>query len=162
MSDLDSIIQNRFYTEDSHNYRISGCITLKLNEWTQKANFLSTSSNACVSFVYNNNIYVGAGFAVYDFSAEFWKNNPETDEWKKINSFPGQRRTGGVLCASSERVFYGTGYWTLTENDWWEYFPETDSWEKRKSMPDKGRINGVALSVNNRYFVSTGRYFAGI
>lgn len=131
------------------------------NRWIRKADFPSTASNACVSFVYNNFIYVGGGFAEFGFTNEFWKYDTEKDLWIHLNDFPGQARSGSVMCTNGTKIFFGTGYRTLNENDWWEYFPNSDSWAKRKSMPDDGRENAVSLSINNRLFVSTGRHFGG-
>jgi len=131
------------------------------NSWTRKADFPSIASDACVSFVYNNFIYVGGGFADFGFAKEFWKYDTEKDLWIHLTNFPGEPRSGSVICSNGERVFFGTGYRTLNENDWWEYFPKSDEWKKRKSMPDDGRENGVSLCINKRMFVSTGRHFGG-
>jgi len=131
------------------------------NSWIRKADFPSKASNACVSFIYNNYIYVGGGFAEFGFTNEFWKYDTEKDLWIHLNDFPGHARSGSVICSNGEHIFFGTGYRTLNENDWWEYFPKSDSWKKRKSMPDDGRENAVSLCINNRIFVSTGRHFAG-
>lgn len=129
--------------------------------WTQKANFKSTAVDACVSFVANNTIYVGAGFTGFDFTSEFWKYDPINDSWLRVNDFRGNNRAGGAACASAKHIFYGTGCTVINYNDWWEYFPATDSWNQRKSMPDKGRTTAIAISVNDRYFVATGRHFGG-
>jgi N-acetylneuraminic acid mutarotase len=135
--------------------------TPETNKWTKKANFPSIAADACVSFVKNNEIYVGAGFNGLGFSNEFWKYNTLSDKWIQLNDFAGEARAGGISCGDSTHIYFGTGYQTTNENDWWEYFPQTDSWTKRKSMPDNGRENGVALTINGRYFVSTGRHFGG-
>lgn len=131
------------------------------DSWTRKSDFPSQASNACVSFEYKGDIYVGSGFNGFGFTYEFWKYSVSEDKWIRINDFSGPARAGGVLCATDERIFFGTGYRTWNENDWWEYFPATDSWIKRKSMPDNGRVNGVSFSVDNRFFVSTGRHWGG-
>jgi N-acetylneuraminic acid mutarotase len=131
-----------------------------LNTWTQKADFPSLATDACVSFVMDNCIYVGEGFNDTGFTNEFWKYDPQQDAWTQLKDFPDYARAGAVLCTDGTRVFFGTGFrWNF--NDWWEYFPKTDRWEKRKSMPDNGRVNAVSLSVAGRFFVSTGRHFAG-
>lgn len=135
--------------------------------WTKKANLqgLTAATNKCVSFVYNDNIYIGAGYNGEGFSNEFWKYNPSQDTWTRLNDFPSYQRSGAVLCATSEHVYFGTGYRSLSENDWWEYFPANDTWKQLKDMPDTGRENAIALSISNtignRYFVSTGLYFGG-
>jgi N-acetylneuraminic acid mutarotase len=130
------------------------------NTWTQKADFPSLATDACVSFVLDNCIYVGEGFNDTGFTNEFWKYDPTQNAWTQLKDFPDYARAGSVLCTDGTRVFFGTGFrWNF--NDWWEYFPKTDSWEKRKSMPDNGRVNAVSLSIDHRFFVSTGRHFAG-
>lgn len=135
------------------------------DSWTKKAGLdgLSTATNSCVSFVLNDEIYILAGFDGATFSDEFWKYNPlqgELGTWTKLNGSP-RPRSGAVLCANAEHIFFGTGYKTLSENDWWEYYPKSDSWKQLKSMPDTGRENATSLTVDNRFFVSTGMYFGG-
>jgi len=131
------------------------------NSWTRKKDFPSKASNACVSFVINNYIYIGAGYAEFGFTNEFWKYDTEKDSWIQLNDFPGKARSGGIICSNGERIFFGTGYTSINENDWWEYSLNSDTWAKRKSMPDDGRENAVSLSINSRFFVSTGRHFGG-
>lgn len=132
-----------------------------LNTWTQKANFPSTATDACVSFVLNNCIYVGEGFNQDDFTNEFWKYDTEFNTWSRLNDFPGDFRAGATMCADNTHIYFGTGYRTGNYNDWWEYYPATDSWIQRKTMPDNGRVNAVSININHRFFVSTGRHFGG-
>jgi N-acetylneuraminic acid mutarotase len=133
----------------------------KANNWTKKADFPDNATDACVSFVWNNEIYVGAGFDGLGFTRSFWKYNPLSDSWSKLNEFSGEARAGATACGDSVHVFFGTGYQTTNKNDWWEYFPQTDSWNKKNSIPDNGRENAVSLTIKGRYFVSTGRHFGG-
>ncbi|MDD3322740.1 MAG: kelch repeat-containing protein [Paludibacter sp.] len=129
--------------------------------WTQKDSFPSFATDACVSFEYKGQIYIGAGFNGYGFTNEFWKYSPENDKWTRLNDIPVDGRAGAVLCKGENHIFFGTGYRTLNANDWWEYFPDTDSWAKRKSLPDNGRENAVGMTINDHYFVSTGKHFGG-
>jgi len=131
------------------------------DNWSQKDSFPSNASDGCVSFVYNNFIYVGEGFESSTFTNEFWKYDPLKDTWYRLKDFPGYNRFGSVVCANNEHIFFGTGFDTFSDNDWWEYFPASDSWKKLKAMPDNGRVNAVSFSINNRFFVSTGRHFGG-
>lgn len=132
-----------------------------LDKWTKKAAFPGTSTNATVSFVYKNEIYVGFGFTGTQFTKEMWKYSPSSNSWERLIDFSGDARVGGVITTNDSRVFFGTGFNTRNFNDWWEYFPTTNSWKQLKSMPDNGRVNAVALCVNDRFFVSTGRHFGG-
>ena len=131
------------------------------DSWSKKADYPSTATDACVSFVLNNCIYVGAGFNGSAYTSEFWKYNPGQDSWVRLADFPGWSRMGAVLCADEEHVYFGTGYRFEDCNDWWEYFPATDSWTKRKDMPDKGRNDALGFSIDKRFFVSTGRHWGG-
>jgi len=131
------------------------------NSWTRKKDYPSKSTDACVSFVYKNNIYVGSGYDGHDAKADFWKYDPESDSWTQLADFKGESRFGSVVCTNGKKVFFGGGFRSSCENDWWEFFPESDSWSQVKGMSDNGRVNGVALSVNDRFFVATGRFFAG-
>jgi len=151
----DEVYQNNGYFKDFWMYNPS------LNKWKQKADFPSASTDACVSFVYKNNIYVGSGYDGYGFKDDFWKYDPKKDSWTQLSVFPGASRSGAVICTNGDCVFFGTGFRARNINDWWEYFPETDTWKKVKSIPDSGRENAVALCVNNRYLVSTGQFFGG-
>lgn len=136
------------------------------NQWDSVSTFPGNATNNCVSFVFDDEIYVMHGFeshliASSGFTAACWKYSPLRDEWTQLNDFPGYRRASAVAVTNGERVFTGTGYATWNEMDWWEYFPDTDSWEKRKTMPDKGRCNATSFCVDGRFFVYGGRYFAG-
>jgi N-acetylneuraminic acid mutarotase len=131
------------------------------DSWSQAAGFPSTATDACVSFVLSNFIYVGEGFNEHSFTNEFWKYNTLNDSWTRLKDFPGDYRMGAVICAGTDHIYFGTGYRVGNYNDWWEYFPATDSWKQVKAMPDNGRVNAVSLAINNRYFVSTGRHWGG-
>lgn len=133
----------------------------KWDLWTKRAEFPGTATSGCISFVYNNEIYVGFGFNGTGFTKEMWKYSPQNDAWENLGEFSGDARVGGVVVTDGTRVFFGTGYNLENYSDWWEYFPETNSWSKRRSMPDRGRVNGLAFCVKNRFFVSSGRRFGG-
>ena len=149
-----------FYADTAH-LKDFWCFDPQLNTWSRKADFPSKYTDACISMVYKNQIYVGFGFDGWGFSRYFFRYNPDNDTWTELSWFPGPERVGGTMCTDGDKVFFGTGFNTYNQNDWWQYFPETDSWKELKRMPDTGRENGVSISLNNRYFVTTGRHFAG-
>ena len=76
------------------------------NEWTRKADFPGKSTDACVSFMYKDNIYVGSGFDGYGFCSDFWRYNPAENSWTQLENFPGKPRFGAVVCTNGERVFF--------------------------------------------------------
>lgn len=130
------------------------------NKWSSLSNFPSNSTDACVSFVYKNEIYVGSGYDGFVSQNDFWKYSPDNDTWTQMQNLPENSRFGAVACTDGVRIFFGTGFRSFSANDWWEYLPESDSWIERKNMKD-GRVNATSFAVNNRFFVSTGRFFAG-
>jgi N-acetylneuraminic acid mutarotase len=131
------------------------------NTWIQKKDFPGTGTDACVSFVYNDEIYLGSGYSGWgNTQYEFWKYSLVNDAWTKLADFTGSPRFGAVACTNGKRIFFGAGFKTYNTNDWWEYFPQSDSWKQVEAMPD-GRVNAIALSVNDRFFVATGRFFQG-
>jgi N-acetylneuraminic acid mutarotase len=129
--------------------------------WIRKTDFPGNDCDACVSFQFGDEIYVGSGFGSDGFNRKFWKYSPNFNSWTQLSDFPWVQRTCAVVCTNGEHVFFGTGFSTFNQNDWWEYFPATDTWKALKSMPDQGRENAVSFSINNRFFVSTGRQFGG-
>lgn len=142
------------------------CFDPNINNWSQLADYPSKYTDACISMVFKDEIYVGFGFDGFGFSRDFWKYNPMNNVWKELEGFPGPERVGGTMCTDGERVFFGTGFNTYNQNDWWEYFPTTDTWKELLRMPDTGRENGLSVSIKDkdlksRYFVTTGRRFAG-
>jgi len=134
------------------------------NSWTKMADFPSNFTDACGSFVLNNEIYATSGMNGAGFGNEVWKYVPadgQAGTWVKLKNFAGRARAGGIAVTNGMHSYFGTGYLTANENDWWEFFPASDSWIQRKSMPDNGRENAVSLTINDRIFISTGRHFGG-
>ncbi|MTK52789.1 kelch repeat-containing protein [Paludibacter sp.] len=131
------------------------------DQWTRKADFPSKFTDACASFVYNNEIYVGSGFNGNGSTCKFWKYLPAEDRWMPLNMFMGESREIAVACNGDNHCYFGTGYQCKSYNDWWEYSPGTDSWKQRQPMPDHGRQNTLAIAVGDRYFVCAGRYWRG-
>jgi N-acetylneuraminic acid mutarotase len=132
------------------------------NSWSAPlAYFPSDASNACISFVRGNDIYVGSGFNGLGYSSEFWKYSTTENKWTRLNDLPFRQRSCPVVSADSSHIFFGTGYTCANLSDWWEYEPSTDSWTKKESIPDNGRTCGVGFSINHRYFIATGRHTGG-
>jgi len=134
------------------------------NLWTKMADLPSNYTDACASFVFKDEIYIVCGMNGATFDSQFWKYSPvegQSGSWVKLNQFPNFSRAGGIACANSEHIYFGTGYNTYNRNDWFEYIPTNDTWVQRKSMPDNGRENSVSLTISNRIFITTGRHFGG-
>jgi N-acetylneuraminic acid mutarotase len=132
------------------------------DNWTRKADFPSLATDGCVSYADDKYVYVAGGFNGHGFTNEYWKYDTDSDKWTRLANFKSNpARFGGVLCKSTDKIYYGTGYCTWNQNDWWEYTPTNGNWKQLKSMPDDGRENGVGLTIDNRFIVLTGKHFAG-
>jgi N-acetylneuraminic acid mutarotase len=129
--------------------------------WTKRTPFPGSGKIACMSYVLNGLIYVGAGYEGLSFTTELYAYDPVTNNWIGKRKLIGKPRSGSIACSDGKKVFFGTGFTAFDENDWYEYNGVYDLWKKRKSLPDSGRENAVALSVSNRFFVTTGRNFGG-
>jgi len=82
--------------------------------WTQKAQFLGPPRYKAVSFVIENNIYVGTGKTSISidtsYSRDFYKYNINSNQWIQIGSMP--ENTGR----------YGAIAWSIyDENKWWGF-----------------------------------------
>lgn len=133
----------------------------KTNSWKQLADFPVESTNKCISFTYDNKIFIGFGFSVFGFEKDLWMYDPQTDIWIELSQETVSPRAGAVSCSNSEYMYFGTGYDTHSLNDWWQYNPQNNSWKKLKNIPGTGRITAVAFSLNERIFVATGMRFKG-
>ena len=95
--------------------------------WTKKANFPGEPITEAVSFVIDNQAYVGTGYTgatwPLNVSNEFWRYNAENDTWVNIESMPYARQ-GGLSFSIGNRAFVGVGGDEgRVRNDWWEYIP---------------------------------------
>lgn len=130
------------------------------DSWDKLAGFPGGDTDGTFSFVMNDKIYVGSGYAYLTMRNYFWCYYPEDNRWVRLNDLPGDNRFGPVGCSDGEKAYYGAGFKAVNMNDWWEYDMVKDSWRERRSIPGK-RVQGTALTVGNRFFVSSGRYFNG-
>lgn len=131
------------------------------DEWEQKADYPTYSTDKCAGFIHDNKIFAGIGFHGTEFGAYYYRYDPENDTWTQLDRTTAYHRSASVACNSNSRIFMGTGYKTYNLNDWWEYYPGSETMKRLKDMPDEGRSCAVALCVNDRFFVSTGKYFRG-
>lgn len=136
------------------------CYNPATDSWENLAGFPGDDTSGCFSFVMNNKIYVGSGYAYLTMQNFLWSYSPEDNRWVRLNDLPGDRRFGSVGCSDGEKAFYGAGFKAVNMDDWWQYNPTEDSWKERRSIPGK-RVHGTSLAVSNRFFVGTGRYFNG-
>ncbi len=160
--DIEKIFSTDGGDNKPANLRHFWCYDPTTNKWTQMADFPSSASNACVSAVINNEIFIASGFDGTRFTKEFWSYNTLANKWTEhTKGGYWSPRSSPVFISNNKHTFFGTGFMGNIFNDWWEYLPDSKTWKRRKSMPDNGRTNGLGFSVGERFFVSTGRHTGG-
>ena len=128
--------------------------------WVRKADFPNNQTNASVSFVHNDDIYVCFGY--YETATKIvYKYSTTEDKWTECDLAKIGHRFGAVGCKYNNRFFLGLGFNSAMLNDWYEFYPESESWEKRAEVPQKGRIFHSALARNNEILILGGRFFGG-
>ncbi len=126
--------------------------------WVSKSSVPRYGRHEAVSFVLDGKGYFGLG-RQYDGTnlKDFWQYNPDTDEWKKIQDFPG-----GALFSATSFVIGNKGYVCLGQNGTtsvktlWEYDPVYDQWNQRANFPSNGRYGAGSFVIDNVAYVGCG------
>lgn len=134
--------------------------------WIKGSSFEGTPRSGAVSFVIDNEVYVGTGYDGKDALKEFYKYSIQNG-WTKIADFPGIARKEAVAFSANGKGYVGTG---VDEDDnrladFYEYEPTSDTWNKitddfakeaTPSVSNGARQGAVAFSINNVGYVGTG------
>jgi N-acetylneuraminic acid mutarotase len=123
------------------------------NTWTQKTNYPGGAIYFGSSFVINGEGYVGKGYS----GSDFWKFNPQTNQWTAIADFPPdpyQIRTFSVGSYGYVIAYLdNAGIW---ETQVWQYNPLGDQWVKKNNFPGPGRADALALSIGDYGYYGLG------
>lgn len=132
-------------------------------DWTRKADFEGVSRSDAAAFVINDIAYLGTGFTSSTSTtenrlADFWKYDPDQDNWYSIANFPGKARSKAVSFTANGKGYVGLGTdGTNLLNDFWEYTPETNAWKQVANFPvAKGRYGAVAFGIGDYGYVGCG------
>ncbi len=131
------------------------------NTWTQK-NDGPTPISGGISFVINNNAYVGLG----EYDNDFWKYDPVSDSWEYVTNFPGN---GGMSNLTGATAFSigGMGYvingkdGITYDKECWRYDPENNQWERLDDFPGEARHQSTHFIVNNKVYICCGATYTG-
>ena len=95
--------------------------------WNQVASFPGNSNRLLTStFVINDEAYVGNG-ATSTGHYDFWKFNPNSNEWVRIDNFPNIRNnTASFAYNGNGYVFFG-GFLSSSDGEF-KYVPSLDDW----------------------------------
>lgn len=155
--------------------------------WDIKADFGNgMGRHGAVSFSIEGKAYVGLGSDYqYDYDSfggnpptsqggfkdDFWEYNAETDTWRRLNDFPGEKRTEAVSFSINGKGYVGLGKYLAVEpdadglnsetgfkQDFWEYNPDNDTWTQLPDFPGEGRAKSIGFVINNKGYVGCGGY----
>lgn len=140
------------------------------DHWTQKPDFPGEKRSYTSSFVLNNEAYVGLGATQQAYEQillkDFYKYNPNTEEWTKTADFPGSPRHSAASFVKDGKAFVGTGNIKredinlpydegIITNDFWSFNPQNEQWTEVQNFPYKtGRA--VGLTIENAGYVFEG------
>lgn len=115
-----------------------------------------------VAFSINGKGYVGTGHTSDNqFLKDFWEYTPQTDEWRRIDDFPGDPRTEAVAFAIGNNgyVGLGTNYPSDDRNhfkDFYKYSGQTNQWVRITDFGGIGRYSAASFTLGNIGYVGTG------
>ena len=131
--------------------------------WKKLPDFPIEQQIKPVSFVLNNEIYIGLG----DLPGKsFWKFNTQTENWIRIADFPGYSRYGALSFSLDNKGYVGLGYYEYScgygpywNNDIYFYDPMDNKWTKIDPYYD-GIDRGTTFVLNNKVFHIGGGKFS--
>lgn len=137
--------------------------------WTQKPDFPGEKRSNTSFFVLNSEGYVGLG-VTYQANEQvlfkdFYKYNPNTEEWTKTADFPGSPRHSAASFVKDGKAFVGTGYikyenplpynQLLITSDFWSFNPQNEQWNEVQNFPYE-TWKAVGLTIENAGYVFEG------
>lgn len=128
--------------------------------WISESSFEGLPRSSAVSFVLDNQVYVGLGYNVNEDNAymkDFWRLNPTNNSWTKVADFPGDARSGAVAFVANQKAYVGTGYNGKDRlKDFYEYDATANVWTRIADFAGSARYSAVAFALNEKGYVGTG------
>ena len=131
--------------------------------WTQKDDLPGPSRHHPYYFGVDGIAYVGFGHGnsvdgMLSIFNDFYKFDPETDEWTRLNDFPGEGRVAGTQFDYNGKGYIlsgdGDNHSFMEEGEFWEYEPQSDTWTQLLSHPGSSRwAPGTFVIDNYVYFM---------
>lgn len=126
-------------------------------DWREYSDFDGVPRSDAVTFVVNDEAYIGLGYDGDDRLADFWKYNPDNNYWVRVADFPGDARNGAVAFSIDGKGYVGTGYNGEDElKDFWEYDPASNTWTQKADFMGSARYGAVAFAVDGKGYIGTG------
>lgn len=135
------------------------------NRWTRKADLPGPARHHPFYFTVNGMAYLGLGHgseqvdnkSIYQ---DFYQYNPETDQWKRMNDFPGMGRVAGTQFDYNGYGYIlsgqGTNHYNLVTGEFWQYNPKTDKWIVLTPHKGSGRWAPGSFIIDNKVYFTCG------
>jgi N-acetylneuraminic acid mutarotase len=128
-------------------------------QWMQEENYPGGYTDAVISFVIGDTVYIGGGSAG---ATSFYKYDPSSGQWTQKRNLPQQR----AFCVSF--AIGSMGYMALGQsdpqgteqgsvtNDLWQYDPSTDQWTQKANFPGQPRDAAFAFVIGDTVYIGGG------
>ena len=127
------------------------------NSWNTIASLPGDGRRGAVSFVINNEGYVGTGQTDFGNTSTFYKYSPVSNFWTQTPSLPGEARTSSVGLNIENKGYVGTGQTNFGSiNDFWQFSATTNSWLQKSNVGPTNRQEAAGFSLNGLGYIGTG------
>lgn len=135
------------------------------NTWSEKDDLPGAERHHPFYFGIDGIAYVGFGhgnsvngnLSIFN---DFYKFDPETDEWTQLNDFPGEGRVAGTQFDLNGKGYIlsgdGDDHSFMAEGEFWEYEPQSDAWTQLTSHPGSSRWAPGNFVIDNQVYFMCG------
>lgn len=133
------------------------------NSWIAKAPYFGEYLEGAVSFVIEDQLFVGTG--INDtYVNYFYKYDHQENSWENISSLPSDDRAFGISFAIGQYGYVGLGQNCIGSglctpvyfNDLWRYNPLNDSWAPMADFPGDPRSYSSCFVIGEKAYITGG------
>lgn len=137
--------------------------------WTKKSSFIGPRRSGATGFTIDGNVYIGLGRDYEPYIPisyqDFYKYNPNTDQWSKISDIPfdiydGSRRQNAVSFVINRIGYFTSGALSTGDTDSWAYNPDSDQWSRIADSPYAFENGDAAFVLNGLGYITCSGYSA--
>lgn len=143
-TNTSGVTNDTLYSYDSQN-----------DNWVAVTTYPGTPAYTCASFVLNNKVYIGIGYAPY--TNELWEYDPAINTWTPKANYPGADRQNSTAFVINNIAYVGFGADGFGAfDDFYSYDPATDQWTLVTTFPGTERYAANCFVINDKAYISCG------
>ncbi len=109
------------------------------------------------AFALDGKGYITTGSTDFGLTNDFYQYDSNTDEWTKLDDFPGGSRSFAIGDTYNGKAYFGFGVGTFVRyNDLWVFDPATMEWEELASCPCDRRTHPAFVAHQGKVYVGLG------